>query len=200
MTAKLGILLSGRGTNMEALADACERGVIDGKIAVVFSNVAAAPGVAKAKARGLRVEVVEHRGMEREAHEEKLLAVLESAGADIACCSGYMRLFTPVFVRPWEGRILNVHPALLPAFPGVDAQAQAIAYGVKVSGCTVHFVDERLDHGPIILQEAVEVRDDDTRDTLAERILEVEHRLYPEAVALVASGRVRLDGRRVVRA
>lgn len=198
--ARLGILISGRGSNMEALAAACASRQIAANVAVVISNVAGAPGLERARSLGLRVEVIEHRGLSRAEHEARLCAALDAAGASLACLAGYMRLLTGEFMKRWEGRVVNVHPSLLPAFPGVDAQAQALAHGAKISGCTIHFVDEKLDHGPIILQEAVPVRDDDTVELLSARILAVEHRLYPEAVALVAAGRVRVEGRRVVRA
>jgi phosphoribosylglycinamide formyltransferase-1 len=196
---RLGILISGRGSNMEALAAACASGMIDAEIAVVISNVADAPGLDKARGLGLHVEVIEHRGLPRETHDARLSEALEGRGVSLVCLAGYMRLLTQAFMKPWEGRVVNVHPSLLPAFPGIDAQAQALAHGAKVSGCTVHFVDEKLDHGPIILQESVPVQDDDTTETLSARILAVEHRIYPEAVALVTSGRLRVEGRRVVR-
>ena len=200
MTARLGILVSGRGSNMEALAAACSEGRIPATIALVLSNVESAPALEKARRAGLATMVVASKGRGREEHERLVTQELERAGASLVCLAGYMRLLTGSFVRRWDGKVLNVHPSLLPAFPGMNAQAQAVAHGVKVSGCTVHFVDEELDHGPIILQAAVPVLDDDTPDSLSARILDVEHRVYPEAVALVASGRVRLEGGRVVRA
>ncbi len=196
--ARLGILISGRGSNMLALARACERGSILGDVVLVVSNVPDAPGLQEASKRGLPTFVLDHAGLERAAFDDLVSAQLEAAGVTLVCLAGYMRLLSPGFVRRWQGRILNVHPSLLPAFAGLHAQAQALEAGVKVTGCTVHFVDEELDHGPVILQEAVSVRDDDTVESLSDRILEVEHELYPKAVALVAAGRVRVQGRRVV--
>lgn len=196
--ARLGILISGRGSNMEALADACERGSILGDVAIVISNVPDAPGLERARQRGLKTLALDHRGKSREAFDDEVSAALEDAGVTLTCLAGYMRLLSRPFVRRWQGRILNIHPSLLPAFPGLDAQRQAFEHGVKVTGCTVHFVDEELDAGPIILQEAVAVRDDDTLERLTSRILDVEHRLYTKAVALVAAGRVRVQGRRVL--
>ena len=196
--ARLGILVSGRGSNMEALASAVAAGVIQAEVALVLSNVAGVVALDRAAARGLEARVIEHRGMARERHEALVAAALDEAGVTHVCLAGYMRVLTPSFVRPRLGTILNVHPSLLPAFPGVDAQAQAIRAGVKLAGCTVHFVDDTLDHGPIIAQEAVVVRPDDTAETLSLRILSAEHRVYPDAVAQVVSGEVRLVGGRVV--
>jgi phosphoribosylglycinamide formyltransferase-1 len=197
--ARLGILVSGRGSNMVALADACAAGSIDADVALVVSNVAAAPALERAGERGIATEVLDHRGVPREQHDARVTAALEHAAITHVCLAGYMRLLSASFVRRWEGRILNVHPSLLPAFPGVDAQRQAVEHGARISGCTVHFVDEDLDHGPIILQQVVSVEDDDTAESLSARILEVEHEIYPRAVALVVSGRVRIEGRRVIR-
>ena len=196
--ARLGILISGRGSNMLALARACERGSILGDVALVASNVVDAAGLPEAQKLGLPTFALDHRGLDRAEFDEQVSAKLQEAGVTMVCLAGYMRLLSVPFVRQWEGRILNVHPSLLPAFTGVGAQAQALEAGVKVTGCTVHFVDEQLDHGPVILQEAVPVRDDDTVETLSDRILAVEHEIYPKAVALVAAGRVRVEGRRVV--
>lgn len=197
--ARLGILVSGRGSNMVALADACAAGSIVADVALVVSNVAGAPALERAGERGIATEVLDHRGVPREQHDARVTTALERAAITHVCLAGYMRLLSASFVRRWEGRILNVHPSLLPAFPGVDAQRQAVEHGVRISGCTVHFVDEDLDHGPIILQQVVSVEDDDTAESLSARILEVEHEIYPRAVALVVSGQVRIEGRRVIR-
>ena len=192
------MLISGRGSNLMAIADRIDSGRLGAAIAVVVSDVPDAPGIAAARARGLDVEVVEARAHpSREAHDRTVAAALEAKGVDLVCLAGYMRLLSPWFVERFRGRVLNIHPSLLPAFPGVDVQRKALEYGVRVSGCTVHFVDEGLDSGPIILQAAVEVRDDDTPAALAARILEQEHRLYSEAIALCLDGRLRIEGRRV---
>jgi phosphoribosylglycinamide formyltransferase-1 len=181
-----------------AIADRIDAGRLDAAIAVVVCDVPDAPGIAAARARGLDVEVVEAApGATREAHDRGVAEALEARGVDLVCLAGYMRLLSPWFVERFRGRILNIHPSLLPAFPGVNVQKKALDYGVRVSGCTVHFVDEGLDSGPIILQAAVEVRDDDTAATLAARILEQEHRLYGEAIALYLAGRLVIEGRRV---
>jgi phosphoribosylglycinamide formyltransferase-1 len=164
----------------------------------VVSNVSTAAGLARAQQAGLPTIACEHRGRSREAHEADLVAHLEAAKVDLVCLAGYMRVLSPGFIRKFAGRIVNVHPSLLPAFPGLDAQSQAWAHGVKVSGATVHLVDEGLDSGPIVLQEAVPVLDSDTAERLSARILEAEHRVYPRAVALLLSGRYRIDGRRVL--
>ena len=197
--ARLGILVSGRGSNMVALADACAAGGIAADVALIVSNVPGAPALERASARGIATEVLDHRGVAREHHDARVTAALERAAVTHVCLAGYMRLLSAAFVRRWEGRILNVHPSILPAFPGIDAQRQAVEHGAKISGCTVHFVDEKLDHGPIILQQVVSVLDDDTEASLSARILEIEHEIYPRAVALVVSGHVRIEGRRVVR-
>ena len=197
---RLGLLVSGRGSNMVALADACAAGRIPADVAVVVSNVAGAPALEKAAARGIPAEVFDHRGVARERHDARITAALERAAVTHVCLAGYMRLLSAPFVRRWKDRILNIHPSLLPAFPGLDAQAQAVAHGVKVAGCTVHFVDEELDHGPIVLQQVVSVLDDDTAESLSARLIEIEHETYVRAVALVVSGQVRIEGRRVVRA
>lgn len=198
-STRLGVIISGRGSNMLALADAVADGRIAATIALVASNVAEAPGLAAARERGLPTVALDHRGHRRVEHDRRVADALEEAGVTLVCLAGYMRLLSSGFVRRFEGRLLNIHPSLLPAFPGLHAQRQALEYGAKVSGCTVHFVDEELDHGPIVLQEAVPVLDTDDEDTLSARILAVEHRLYPEAVRLVAAGAVRLEGRRVLR-
>ena len=199
MSARLGILLSGRGSNMLALAEAAREGRLAAEVALVVSNVAGAPGLAKAEALGLKTATFVSKGRKRAEHDADVAAALEEAGVDLVCLAGYMRLLSPGFVRRFEGRILNVHPSLLPAFPGLDAQRQALEYGARVAGATVHLVDEALDHGPIVLQESVPVLDDDDEDSLSARILEVEHRLYPEAADLLARGAVRIEGRRVLR-
>lgn len=195
---RVGVLISGRGTNLQALIAAERQGRLGGRIALVISNVAEAAGLERARAAGIATRVCDHRGRSREAHDEEMTALLSAARVDLVCLAGYMRLLSPAFVRAWAGRILNVHPSLLPAFPGLDAQRQAFEYGVKVSGATVHFVDETLDAGPIVLQEAVAVGDTDTAEALAARILEAEHRIYPEAVRLTLQGRLRREGRRVL--
>jgi phosphoribosylglycinamide formyltransferase-1 len=194
----LGILISGRGSNMEAILQAIDDGRVEARVGLVVSNVEGAPGLERARERGVETVVLDHRGRTREEHDERVLAELERRGVDLVCLAGYMRLLSPLFVRTYRNRVLNIHPSLLPAFPGLHAQRQAIAYGAKVSGCTVHFVDEQLDHGPIILQRTVPVEPDDVEETLSARILAEEHRAYPEAVRLVASGLVRVEGRRVV--
>jgi phosphoribosylglycinamide formyltransferase-1 len=198
MSKRVGVLISGRGSNLQALIDAARAGRLGGKISLVLSNVETAGGLERARAAGIPTAFCDHRGRPREAHGADLASRLRSAEVDLVCLAGYMRLLPPTFIREFAGRILNVHPSLLPAFPGVDAQRQALAHGVKVSGATVHLVDEGLDSGPIVLQEAVPVLDSDTDDRLAERILEVEHRLYPRAVALLLSGRFKIEGRRVL--
>src|SRR5579863_9270332 len=193
----LGILLSGRGSNFIAIADSIDAGRIpDARIAVVVSNKADAPGVVTARQRGLNTVVIPSKGRAREEHDREVVAALKQAGVDLVCLAGYMRLLSPWFVQQFPQRILNIHPSLLPAFPGLEAQEQAFAYGVKVSGCTVHFVDEELDHGAIIVQKTVAVLDGDDEHTLAERILEQEHVAYTEAIHVVLSGRFRVAGRR----
>jgi phosphoribosylglycinamide formyltransferase-1 len=196
---KLGILISGRGSNFEAIADSIQAGRIKAEIAIVVSNRADAPGLELARRRGLNAQVIASRGLVREEHEAEVIAALKQAKVDMVCLAGYMRLLSPEFVRIFPNRILNIHPSLLPAFPGIDAQKQAIEYGARVSGCTVHFVDEHLDHGAIILQKTVPVLDTDDNQRLAARILEQEHIAYTEAINLVLSGEVEVQGRRVVR-
>ncbi len=195
---RLGILLSGRGSNFLAIADSIAVGRLDAEIAVVISNRANAPGIAAAQQRGLRVTMLPSKGIEREDYDARLAAELDRAGVELICLAGYMRLLSPHFIQRYPLRILNMHPSLLPAFPGLDMQQKAIDHGVKVSGCTVHFVDEGLDSGPIVKQAAVPVFDDDTAESLAARILKEEHRIYSEAIALVVSGNYRIQGRRVV--
>lgn len=194
---RLAICLSGRGSNFLAIAEAVERGEIDAEIVAVISNRPAAPGLQKARELGLPAFAVDHREFAtREAHEEAVLAVLRGQGAELIALAGYMRLLSARFVEAFRNRIVNIHPSLLPSFPGVDAQSQAAAYGVKVSGCTVHIVDENLDAGPIVVQRCVEVRDDDSGETLAARILPEEHRAYVEALARLCRG-YEVVGRRV---
>jgi phosphoribosylglycinamide formyltransferase-1 len=197
---KIAILISGRGSNMLALADAVREGrVPQTEIATVISDKPNAPGLAQAQSRQLKTVVVERRGRSRDEHDRELVAVLQEHQVDFVCLAGYMRLLSPFFLSAYQNRILNIHPSLLPAFPGLDAQRQVLEHGVKFSGCTVHFVDQTLDGGPIIAQRIVPVLDDDTEETLAARILEEEHRLYAEALAIVASGNYEIVGRRVVR-
>jgi phosphoribosylglycinamide formyltransferase-1 len=199
MTKRIGVLLSGRGSNFEALADSVAAGRIpDAEISIVISNREGAEGVARAQARGIPVRVIPSKGLEREAYDRMVVAALDDGRVNLVCLAGFMRLLSPYFVAAFSNRILNIHPSLLPAFPGLEAQRQALEYGVKFSGCTVHFVDENLDAGPIVAQAVVPVRDDDTPDTLAARILAEEHRIYTEAVRLVLSGRYRVVARRVV--
>ncbi len=197
---RVGILISGRGSNMEALADAVREGRVPGaEIAVVASDQPSAAGRQRARDRGLKTALVERKGLTRAEHEREMVSVLRGHGVEMVCLAGYMRLLSPCFIDEFRARILNVHPSLLPAFPGLDAQRQAVEHGVKVSGCTVHFVDETLDGGPIVAQRAVPVLDSDTPETLSARILREEHRAYPEALALVCSGRFEVTGRRVVK-
>lgn len=195
---RFAILISGRGSNMLSLVNAAQAGRIPALPAVVISNVAAAPGLAAASDLGVPTAVVDHRtSANREEHDGKVLEVLAEHGADLVCLAGYMRLLSPDFIGAYAGRILNIHPSLLPAFPGLHAQRQAMEHGVKISGCTVHFVDEQPDHGPIVAQAAVPVQDDDDEDLLAARILEAEHRLYPEALRRYYLGHLVVSGRRV---
>jgi len=194
----LGILLSGRGSNFEAIAENVASGKLDANIAVVISNRAAAPGIESARRRGLKALVIPSKGAQREEHERAVVAALREHQVDLVCLAGYMRLLSPRFVQQFSNRILNIHPSLLPAFPGLEAQQQALEYGVKLSGCTVHFVDADLDHGAIILQKAVPVFDTDDTHTLAARILEQEHLAYSEAIGIVLEGKYHIVGRRVV--
>src|ERR1700722_9069625 len=196
----LAILLSGRGSNFLAIADSIDAGRIpDARIALVISNRTDAPGVETAGQRGLNALVIPSKGKEREAHDREVVVALREHQIDLICLAGYMRLLSPWFVRQFPQRILNIHPSLLPAFPGLEAQEQAFAYGVKVSGCTVHFVDEELDHGAIIIQKAIVVLDRDDEPTLASRILEQEHIAYTEAINIVLAGDFAVTGRRLVR-
>ncbi len=196
----LGILLSGRGSNFVAIADSIAAGRIpDARIAVVISNRADAPGLETARQRGLNALVIPSKGKPREEHDREVVAALLDNKVDLICLAGYMRLLSPWFVRQFPGKILNIHPSLLPAFPGLEAQQQAFAYGVKVSGCTVHLVDEELDHGAIIVQKTVPVLDSDDEHTLAARILEQEHIAYSEAIKIVLEGKFEIAGRRMVK-
>jgi phosphoribosylglycinamide formyltransferase-1 len=195
----LGILLSGRGSNFVAIADSIEAGQIPGaRIAVVIANKADASGIVTARTRGLKALVIPSKGHPREQHDRAVVAALNEHEVDLVCLAGYMRLLSPWFVQQFPQRILNIHPSLLPAFPGLEAQEQAFAYGVKVSGCTVHFVDEELDHGAIIVQKTVPVLDGDDEHSLAERILEQEHLAYSEAIRIVLNGKFEVVGRKLI--
>jgi len=195
---RLGILLSGRGSNFEAIAENIERGRLNAEIAAVISNRAEARGIEIARERGLPAVVLPSKGVERAEYDRRVVAELQNRGVELVCLAGFMRLLTPEFCRAFPLRALNIHPSLLPAFPGIDAQKQALEHGVKISGCTVHFVEEELDGGPIILQAAVPVLDDDTEQTLAARILIEEHRIYSAAIGIILSGRWRMEGRHVI--
>jgi phosphoribosylglycinamide formyltransferase-1 len=199
MSGRLGILISGRGSNLLAIVDSIAAGRLTAEIAVVISNRKEAPGIEAARLRGLHAVVLPSLGLDREIYDRQLIEELERNKVDLVCLAGFMRLLSGQFLRAFAGRVLNIHPSLLPAFPGLDAQHQALEHGAKITGCTVHFVDDGLDSGPIVQQAAVPVRDDDTADSLAARILVEEHRIYREAIALVLSGRYRIEGRRVVR-
>jgi phosphoribosylglycinamide formyltransferase-1 len=196
---RLGILLSGRGSNFEAIADQVAAGAIDAEIAVVISNRPEARGLEIARQRGLNAVSVPSKGLDREVYDRMVIAELRKHEVDLVCLAGFMRLLSAAFIREFPNAILNIHPSLLPAFPGLDAQHQALEHGVKITGCTVHFVDEDLDAGPILIQAAVPVLDDDTVDALSARILKEEHRIYSEAIRLVLSGRYAILGRRVIR-
>ena len=199
MTKRIGVLLSGRGSNFEALADSVAAGRIpNAEIAIVVSNREAAPGIEKARARSTPAQVIPSAGLEREAYDKLVVTALREKKVDLVCLAGYMRLLSPYFVSAFPNRILNIHPSLLPAFPGLESQRQALEHGVKFTGCTVHFVDENLDAGPIITQAAVAVEDSDTVETLSARVLREEHRIYTEAVRIVLEGRYRIEGRRVL--
>jgi phosphoribosylglycinamide formyltransferase-1 len=199
MKKRIGVLLSGRGSNFEALAEGVAGGRIpNAEIAVVISNREGAPGLERARARGIEARPIPSKGLEREAYDKLVMAALEEKKIDLVCLAGYMRLLSPQFVAAFRGRILNIHPSLLPAFPGLESQRQALEHGAKFAGCTVHFVDENLDAGPIVLQAVVPIEDRDTPETLSERILREEHRIYTEAVRIVLEGRYRIEGRRVL--
>jgi len=196
---RIGVLISGRGSNLVAILDHIDRGELDASVSVVISNEPEAIGVPVARARGVEAVVIDHRASKsREEHDRRMAEVLEARQVGLVCLAGYMRLLSPWFVRRLQGRILNVHPSLLPSFPGTGVQRAALERGVKVSGCTVHFVDEGIDSGPIVLQEPVPVLDADTPETLAARILEREHRIYSRAIGLFFSGRLRFSGLRVL--
>lgn len=195
---RLGILLSGRGSNFEAIADSVAAGRIDAEIAVVLSNRPEARGLEIARSRGLNAVCIPSKGLDRDVYDRMVAEVLKKNRVDLVCLAGFMRLLSAYFIREFPLRILNIHPSLLPAFPGLDAQHQALEHGVKLSGCTVHFVDENLDSGPILIQTAVPVLDDDTADSLSARILKQEHRIYTEAIRLVLSRKFRIEGRRVI--
>jgi phosphoribosylglycinamide formyltransferase-1 len=195
---KIGILISGRGSNMQAIVEAVQSGFIpDSEVSVVISDKRSAEGLIKAKARGIETIVISRNGRRREEHDAEIVAELKNRNVELVCLAGYMRLLSENFVRGFPNRIVNIHPSLLPSFKGLDAQQQAIEYGVKVSGCTVHFVDESLDNGAIIAQKVVEVKDDDTAETLSSRILEHEHALYVESVAKIVEEKIEVVGRRV---
>ena len=199
MKKRIGVLLSGRGSNFEALAESVAIGRIpDAEIALVISNREGTAGIEKARARGLETLVIASKGLEREAYDKLVVAALKEKQVDLVCLAGYMRLLSAYFVAAFPGRIVNIHPSLLPAFPGLESQRQALEHGAKFSGCTVHFVDENLDAGPIILQAVVPIEDTDTEATLSQRVLREEHRIYSEAVRIVLEGRYRIEGRRVL--
>lgn len=199
MKKRIGVLLSGRGSNFEALADGVAAGRIpNAEIALVLSNREGAGGIEKARERGIETCVIPSKGLEREAYDRLAVDALQSKKVDLVCLAGYMRLISPYFVAAFPNRILNIHPSLLPSFPGLESQRQALEHGAKVSGCTVHFVDENLDAGPIVMQAVVPVEDADTPDTLSERILREEHRIYSQAVRIILEGRYRIEGRRVL--
>ena len=195
---RLGILLSGRGSNFEAIANSIDSGRLDAQIAIVISNVESAPGLARARERGLQTAFIPSKGKSREAFDTELVTALKGHDAGLIVLAGFMRIFSDVFTRAFPNLILNIHPALLPAFPGLHVQQQALDFGVKISGCTVHLVDDVLDGGPIVMQAAVPVLDNDTEETLSSRILTEEHRIFSEAIGLVLSGKCQLLGRRVV--
>ena len=195
---RLGILISGRGSNFEAIADSIESGGLNAEIAVVIANRAEARGLEIARQRGLNAVAIPSKGLDREVYDRMLLAELDKHSVDLVCLAGFMRLLSASFHPRFPNRILNIHPSLLPAFPGLDAQHQALTHGVKLTGCTVHFVDEELDAGPIVIQAAVPVLDEDTAETLSARILQEEHRIYPAAIRLVVAGNYRIEGRRVL--
>jgi phosphoribosylglycinamide formyltransferase-1 len=199
MKKRIGVLLSGRGSNFEALAESVAAGRIpDAHIAIVIANREGTQGIERANARGITTKVIPSRGLEREAYDRQVVFVLREHQVDLVCLAGYMRLLSPYFIQRFPQRILNIHPSLLPSFPGLESQRQALEYGVKFAGCTVHFVDENLDAGPIVLQAIVPVLDADTTNTLSEKILREEHRIYSEAVKIVLDGRFKIEGRRVI--
>ena len=195
---KIGVLLSGRGSNFKAIADRIDQGILDAEIAIVVSNKESAPGLEEASRRGLKTAYLASSGLKREDYDRTVVALLKENDVALVCMAGFMRILSPVFVQAFPLRILNIHPSLLPSFPGLDAQRQALEHGVKLSGCTVHFVDESLDGGPIVGQAMVPVRDGDTVEDLSDRILVEEHRLYSEAIGMVLDGRCDIRDRRVL--
>jgi len=200
MNKRIGVLLSGRGSNFEALAESVSTGRIpNAEIAIVVSNQPNAAGLQKAEARGISARLLPSKGLQREAYDRQVVGVLQEYKVDLICLAGYMRLLSPYFVAAFPQKILNIHPSLLPSFPGLESQKQALDHGVKFAGCTVHFVDENLDAGPIIVQGVVPVLDSDDEHTLSARILKEEHRIYSEAVKMVLQGEYRIEGRRVLR-
>jgi len=200
MKKRIGVLLSGRGSNFEALVESVAAGRIpNAEIAIVISNREGAPGIQRAESRGIPTRVIPSKGLEREAYDRQVVAILNEHKVDLICLAGYMRLLSPYFVAAFPNRILNIHPSLLPSFPGLESQRQALEYGVKFAGCTVHFVDENLDAGPIVLQAVVPVEDKDTEESLSQRILREEHRIYSEAVRIVLDGKFTIEGRRLIR-
>ncbi|MGA2714136.1 MAG: phosphoribosylglycinamide formyltransferase [Bryobacteraceae bacterium] len=194
---RLGILISGRGSNFEAIANSIARKTLDAEIAIVISNRANAPGIEIARERGMPLRIIPSAGMDRETYDKLLIDELQTHEVDLVCLAGFMRLLSADFIRAFPNRVLNIHPSLLPAFAGLDAQRQALEYGVRITGCTVHFVDEYLDSGPIVIQSAVPVLDSDTVETLSARILLQEHVIYPKAIGYIVDGRVAIEGRRV---
>ena len=199
MKKRIGVLLSGRGSNFEALAESiASRRIPNAEIAIVISNREGAPGLERAKSRSIASLAIPSKGLERETYDRQVVAVLNEHKVDLVCLAGYMRLLSPYFVAAFPNRILNIHPSPLPSFPGLESQRQALEYGVKFAGCTVHFVDENLDAGPIVLQAVLPVNDNDTEDTLSARILQEEHRIYSEAVRIVLEGGFKIEGRRVI--
>ncbi len=199
MSRTLGVLISGRGSNLQAILDAIAEGRLDARVGVVVSNQADAQGLERAEKAGVPTAVLSHKDYDsREAFDEAVFARLKKHDVDVVCLAGFVRILSPVLVRAFPNRVLNIHPSLLPAFVGLHAQRQAVEHGAKVSGCTVHLVDEELDHGPILLQTPVPVEEGDSEESLSARILEQEHKLYPEAIQLILDGKVRVDGRRAV--
>ncbi|HYP12560.1 MAG TPA: phosphoribosylglycinamide formyltransferase [Bryobacteraceae bacterium] len=196
---RLGILISGRGSNFEAIARSISEGRLDAEIAIVVSNREGAPGLALAESLGIPARCIPSKGLDRLTYDRLLIGALQEHDVELVCLAGFLRLLSADFIHAFPERVVNIHPSLLPSFPGLDAQHQALEHGVRVTGCTVHFVDEHLDSGPIILQSAVPVLDDDTVDTLSARVLKQEHTTYTQAIALVLSGKYRIVGRRVVR-
>ncbi len=196
---RLAILLSGRGSNFEAIADSIQEGYSPARIELVLSNVASAAGLEKARRRGLKTVVIASKGVAREDYDRRLVEELRRHRVDLVCLAGFMRILSPFFIQSFPNRILNIHPSLLPAFPGLHPQRQALAYGVRFSGCTVHLVDEGVDSGPILLQAVVPVLEGDDEETLSRRILAEEHRLYPKAIGMVVREEIHLEGRRVAR-